>query len=83
MSVTEFSILTLLARHRNRVVTREDILSYVWGADRVETHRLLHVAMNRLRGKLGGGNRTDIAIDTVAGVGYRLLAKPAPADHLA
>ena len=83
LSVTEFSILTLLARHRNRVVTREDILSYVWGADRVETHRLLHVAMNRLRGKLGGGNRTDIAIDTVAGVGYRLLAKPAPADHLA
>ena len=70
---TEFALLALLARNLDRVVPREDILARVWGADRAETHRLLRVAMSRLRAKLGARSRGDIAIDAVAGVGYQLV----------
>jgi len=74
LTATEFALLALLARHRDRVVPREDILARVWGADRADTHRLLRVALSRLRTKLGARSRDDIAIEAVAGVGYQLVA---------
>jgi DNA-binding response OmpR family regulator len=77
LSATEFALLLLLLRHRNRVVTREDVLSHVWGADYGDAHHLLHVAMSRLRQKLGGAGRRDIAIQTIAGIGYRLAVEAA------
>ncbi len=74
LTATEFALLALLARSPDRVVPREDILARVWGADRAETHRLLRVAISRLRAKLDARSRDDIAIDAVAGVGYQLVA---------
>ncbi len=77
ISPTEFTLLLLLVRHQNRVLTREDVLSHVWGAGYREDHHLLHVAMSRLRRKLGDAERSDIGIQTIAGVGYRLSVEPA------
>ncbi len=76
ISTTEFTLLLLLVRYRNRVLTREYVLSHVWGAGYREDHHLLHVAMSRLRRKLGDAKRRDIDIQTIAGVGYRLSVEP-------
>jgi two-component system response regulator MtrA len=70
----EFRLLSYLVRHQNRVVTHDDILSRVWGLRYVGSHHVLRVAMSRLRHRLDIERREDIAIQTIAGVGYRFVA---------
>jgi two-component system phosphate regulon response regulator PhoB len=69
LTLTEFKILTHLARHPGRVFTRYQILDGVQGQDAFVLDRTIDVHMAALRRKLGAfGNR----IETVRGVGYRL-----------
>ncbi len=71
----EFALLTHLARHRARALSRESLLRDVWGLRGVTT-RTVDVHVNRLRAKLGA----MLDIVTVRGVGYRLRA---PGEDLA
>ena len=53
--------------HRNRIYSREEIISKVWGEDVVVTHRTIDTNITRLRKKLGEyGNN----IVTRQGFGY-------------
>ncbi len=67
----EFETLLYLARNRGRVITREALLSNVWGDDVRVVDRTVDVHISKIREKLGayGGY-----IETVKGVGYRMRA---------
>jgi DNA-binding response OmpR family regulator len=70
-SSTEFDLLVYLMRHRGRVLTREQILSSVWGYEHDPQTNIVDVYIGYLRRKLGThGNPAPIV--TVRSVGYRL-----------
>jgi two-component system, OmpR family, response regulator MtrA len=71
LSATEFRLLLELARHPDRVLTRETLLERVWGYDYLGDSRLVDMAINRLRTKLGDDPKAPRYITTVRGVGYR------------
>ena len=66
----EFDLLSFLARHPGRVMTREELLRKVWGYDYVGDPRTVDVHVRRLRVKLGPG---ESLIQTVTGAGYKLV----------
>jgi len=66
----EFDLLADLMRHRDRVLSRAQLLERVWGYDHPGTTRTVDVHVRQLRKKLGPP--ADEYIDTVVGVGYRL-----------
>lgn len=71
LSSTEFELLALLLRHRGQVVSREQILSSVWGYQHDPETNVVDVYIGYLRRKLGRpGNPAPIF--TVRRVGYRL-----------
>jgi DNA-binding response OmpR family regulator len=71
LSSTEFELLVYLLRHRGSVLSREQILSTVWGYEHDPTTNVVDVYIGYLRRKLG---RPDdpVPIFTVRRVGYRL-----------
>jgi two-component system alkaline phosphatase synthesis response regulator PhoP len=66
LTTTEFDLLRVLAEHRGMVLSREQLLDKVWGADYFGEIRVVDVHLGHVRQKLG----VDL-IDTVRGVGYR------------
>lgn len=73
LSYKEFELLKLLAINHKKVLTREMLLETVWGMDYMGETRTIDVHISFLRQKL---KLTD-CIETVRGVGYRLLVKEA------
>ena len=71
LSSTEFELLALLLRHHGRVLSREQILSSVWGYEHDPQTNVVDVYIGYLRRKLG---RPDdpAPIFTVRRIGYRL-----------
>ncbi len=65
----EFEVLLFLARHPDRVVTRETLLNEIWGPDVFVVDRTIDVHIRKIREKLGEHAQF---IETVKGVGYRL-----------
>jgi DNA-binding response OmpR family regulator len=63
----ELSLLEVLMRHPDEVVSRERLLSHAWGYDYDPGSNVVAVYVGYLRRKLGDG-----AIETVRGMGYRL-----------
>ena len=72
LTYTEFELLKYLALHPGRVLTREHLLSEVWGYDYYGGTRTVDVHIRRLRAKLGA--EYDGHIGTVRNVGYRFVA---------
>ncbi len=71
LSSTEFELLVYLLRHCGQVLSREQILSAVWGYEHDPATNVVDVYIGYLRRKLG--RREDPApIYTVRAVGYRL-----------
>lgn len=71
LSTTEFELLVYLIRHRGQVLTREQILSTVWGYQHDPETNVVDVYIGYLRRKLGRPE-APAPIDTVRRVGYRL-----------
>ncbi len=71
LTATEFRLLSLLMERRGRVQTREQLLVNVWNYDEDMETRTVDTHVRRLREKLGPA--ADL-IETVRGVGYRILA---------
>ncbi|MBU0664032.1 MAG: response regulator [Proteobacteria bacterium] len=69
LTVTEFSILDLLARRPGWVFSRQQIIDGVRGYDYVITPRAVDVQVFGLRKKLGASGE---CIETVRGIGYRM-----------
>ena len=66
----EFALAELLFRHPDQVLSREQILSQVWGFDYDPGSNIVDVYVSNLRRKLGPD-----AIETIRGVGYRLVTE--------
>ncbi|SEI49114.1 two-component system, OmpR family, alkaline phosphatase synthesis response regulator PhoP [Streptococcus sp. 45] len=69
LTLKEFELLALLMKNPNRVFTRQDLLSQVWGDDFLGETRTVDVHIGTLRTKLGDASHY---IQTIRGVGYRL-----------
>jgi two-component system phosphate regulon response regulator PhoB len=69
LTLTEFRVLHLLARHPGWVFTRNQIIAAAQGVDVSVTERSVDVHIVSLRRKLG---TIGEAIETIRGVGYRL-----------
>ncbi|GGB06094.1 response regulator transcription factor [Macrococcus hajekii] len=69
LTKTEFELLKLLAEHRNHVMTREQILTHVWGYDSEVETNVVDVYIRYIRNKLKPFNLHSM-IETVRGVGY-------------
>jgi two-component system response regulator ResD len=65
----ELELLWLLASEPNRVFSREQLLSRIWGYDYTGDTRTVDTHIKRLRRKLGAGESWRIG--TVWGVGYK------------
>jgi two-component system, OmpR family, response regulator QseB len=66
LSAREFTMLETFLRHPGQVLSREQLLSYVWGYDHDPGSNVVDVYVGYLRRKVGSGR-----IVTVRGVGYR------------
>ncbi|MBI9033282.1 MAG: response regulator transcription factor [Bacteroidales bacterium] len=62
----EFDLLLVLAAKPNKVLTRDEIYSKVWGNDVIVGDRTIDVHVRKLREKIG----SDL-IKTIKGVGYK------------
>lgn len=72
MPPKELELLFFLARHPNRVFTREQLLENVWGYDFYGESRTVDVHIKRIREKLEEtGSHHAWQIKTVWGVGYK------------
>jgi DNA-binding response OmpR family regulator len=67
LTAREFALLETFLRHAGQVLSREQLLSHVWGYSFDPTTNLVNVYVNSLRNKLGSK-----VIETVRGVGYRV-----------
>ena len=67
LTVTEFDLLAALMRTPGRVLSREQLLSQVWGYEAAAGTRTVDVHVGQVRAKLGAAG--DL-IRTVRGVGY-------------
>jgi DNA-binding response OmpR family regulator len=74
LTAREFELLAYLARHPDQVLSREQILSAVWGFDFDPGTKVLEVYIGYLRRKLGDDDDSGGPIETVRNVGYRLRA---------
>ncbi len=74
LSRKEFDLLAELLRHRGEVVTREDLMSRVWDTNWFGSTKTLDVHIGWLRRKLGDEAADPEYIETVRGVGFRLVA---------
>jgi DNA-binding response OmpR family regulator len=70
----EQSLLYLLAANAGRLLTRDEILDQLWGADYVAESNVVDRHVRNLRIKLQNGWRHPRYIATIAGRGYRFVA---------
>ena len=69
----EFDLLVALAEHRGLVLSREQLLQKAWGFDFYGQTRTVDVHVAHLRRKIESSN---VKIETVTGVGYKLVITP-------
>jgi DNA-binding response OmpR family regulator len=84
-----FSVLCLLVRNHERLVTKDELLDVVWGHRHV-SESVLKTVINQLRTQLGDDPRSPRYIETLNRRGYRFVAQvaasstrrllPVPAD---
>ncbi|MGH9243355.1 MAG: response regulator transcription factor [Acidimicrobiales bacterium] len=67
LTAREFNLAETFLRHPGQVLSREQLLSHVWGYDFDPGSNVVDVYIRYLRKKLG-----DDVIETVRGMGYRL-----------
>ena len=71
LTVRELQLLTTLASHPQRIMTREELYSEVWGGTPSRADRSVDVYVSRLRQKLGQALPERSLIHTHNGIGYR------------
>jgi len=74
MSHKEFEILNFLWNKRNSTVSRDDLLTKVWGYDENPTTRTVDNFILKLRQKIEKDYNHPQIILTVHGIGYKLIA---------
>jgi two-component system response regulator CssR len=66
----EFELLKYFIENKNNVLSREQILAKVWGADYFGTDRVVDDTLRRIRKKL-----PRLKVESIYGLGYKLVVK--------
>jgi DNA-binding response OmpR family regulator len=74
LSSKEFDILHYLWDHKNKTVSRDDLLTNIWGNDVFTTTRTIDNFILKLRQKIEDNPNDPKKIITIHGIGYKLLA---------
>jgi two-component system response regulator RegX3 len=74
LPLKEFELLEILLRNAGRVLTRQQLIDRVWGADYVGDTKTLDVHVKRLRAKLEPEPGSPKHLLTVRGLGYKFEA---------
>lgn len=75
LTLKEYELLLYLLKNRSRVVSREELLTKVWGIDFVGETRTLDMHIGTLRKKLSDDADNAHLIKTVRGIGYRFIGE--------
>ncbi|WP_033542160.1 response regulator transcription factor [Planococcus sp. CAU13] len=67
----EFELLVYLMENKNRVLTRDQLLSAVWKYDFAGDTRIVDVHISHLREKIEDNSRKPVFIKTIRGLGYK------------
>jgi DNA-binding response OmpR family regulator len=73
LSAREFALLHALALEAGRVVSVDQLLAQVWGAEFIGEPQVVYVHIRWLRKKLEENPNRPVRIVTVRGVGYKLV----------
>ena len=76
----EFGLLEYLCRNAGVAVSREQILTEVYGYNPDISTERVDLLVRRLRSKLGEGHRRGGALVAVPGYGYRLERRQGPRE---
>jgi len=68
LTAKEYDLLSYLASNAGRVISRDEIISEVWGGQQSSDSNVIEVFVCHLRGKIG--DRDNTIIQTIRGVGY-------------
>jgi len=80
LAPTEFRLLEHLLTHAGLVLSHQQLLSAVWGFAYSDATELLKPTISRLRQKIEEDSSHPQVIQTVHGVGYRLVLPPSDAN---
>src|SRR5215469_963166 len=69
-----FDLIAFLVRHRDRVVTRDELFKGVWGV-RMVTDEALRTRINAARKALGDDGEAQAVIRTIPRKGFRFIAE--------
>jgi DNA-binding response OmpR family regulator len=73
LSSKEFDILHYLWNNKNKTVSRDELLSNIWGEDVYSTSRTIDNFILKLRQKIEDNPNEPKKIITIHGIGYKLL----------
>lgn len=68
----EFELIAYLTAHKGQILSREQLLSAVWGYDFVGDTRIVDVQVSNLREKIEVDTKKPQYIKTVRGFGYKM-----------
>ena len=71
LTLKEFELLTYLAKHPNRVFSKEELFEMIWGFDLAGDISTVTVHIRKIRGKIEITPANPQYIETVWGAGYR------------
>ncbi|HLK51729.1 MAG TPA: response regulator transcription factor [Bryobacteraceae bacterium] len=80
LTLMEANLLRYLIQHENKPVSRKAMLEEVWGLHEDTDTRAIDNFVVRLRRYIEDDPRRPSHLQTVRGVGYRFVARPAKAD---
>lgn len=69
----EFELLKLLMENRGKVLKRDYLLEKIWGYEFYGETRTVDVHIRHLRKKLGLDENSENGIDTIRGLGYKMI----------
>lgn len=72
LTPTEWQMIDLLVRNSGKLVTRQTLLTHIWGTDHVTDTGYLRLYMSQLRKKLERDASSPKHLVTEPGMGYRL-----------
>jgi two-component system KDP operon response regulator KdpE len=75
LTPTEYNLLRELALNAEKVLTYNQLLNRVWGAEYAQEREYLHVFTSRLRAKIEDDRNNPEYIITIPGVGYKFQLK--------
>jgi DNA-binding response OmpR family regulator len=75
LTPTEMKVLVQLVQRAGQVVSRDELMAHVWGADYAGESNVVDVYIRRLRRKIERDPSTPAYIQVARGLGYRFIGK--------